>query len=329
MSSFTIQQKAWQSASRGCQWILNLLASDGSISGGTDLRAYYKTPAALLAHGHTREAHRLLDFVEARYLLASGDLDGSGVPWFAIYRTYPHSWLCCAAMMSGRFALAHQLSQTIATFHNPATGGFFADEARSSEEIMTTSMAGLASLWAGNLTLAEAAGTWLINLLAAQPDLTQGLYTTWRDGLVTTYPEVEAPSYFIDPSKPKQYYFQYGIAAALLSSLSARTGKQQYLNSARHFLHASAHAGPDRYQTPQSGKIGWGAAWTFRLSRQPADLELVQQVTDGLCALQNDDGSWLATGVYGGASAEADSVTIDVTSEFVALQSFMAEVPNA
>ena len=92
-------------------------------------------------------------------------------------------------------------------------------------------------------------------------------------------------------------------------------------------MHASAQCGADRYQTPQSGKIGWGAAWTYRLSRAPEDLALVEQVVAGLGALQNDDGSWLATGVYGGANAAADSVTLDVTSEFVTLQSFMGLVP--
>jgi len=63
------------------------------------------------------------------------------------------------------------------------------------------------------------------------------------------------------------------------------------------------------------------------MSRNADDLALVAQVSSGLAALQNDDGSWLVTGVYGGASAPADSSTIDITSEFVALQSFMAQVP--
>jgi len=53
----------------------------------------------------------------------------------------------------------------------------------------------------------------------------------------------------------------------------------------------------------------------------------VEQVVAGLGGLQNGNGSWLATGVYGGANAAADSVTLDVTSEFVTLQSFMGLVP--
>jgi len=174
----------WSSAALGAGWLLKQLHPDGTFEGGDDLRAYYKTPAALLANGHTREAHLVLDHIESTLLKSDGDLDGTGVPWFAIYRTYPHSWICCAAMMAGRFSLARQLSAYIATHHNASSGGFYADEAHSIEEVMTTSMAGLASLWAGNLDLAKQAGRWLENLYKAQPDLARGLYTCWRSGLV-------------------------------------------------------------------------------------------------------------------------------------------------
>jgi hypothetical protein len=315
-------------ASRGCDWLLDLLTLQGELQGGADLRAYYKTPSAFLAHGLPNEAHLLLDYVEAKHLLPNGDLDATGVPWISSYRTYPHSWLCCAAMSAGRFALARQLSGFIASYHNPASGGFFADEARTHEEIMTTAMAGLACLWAGHRSLATAAGNWLGNLYRAQPDLSRGLYTTWRNGLVTEYDADQAASFLVDATKPRQYYFQYGIAAVLLSSLAAATGEARWLELARNFLGATQHLGPDRYQTPQSGKVGWGAAWTYRLSRDPAELELVEAVTAGLAALQNDDGSWLATGEYGGSQAPADSATIDVTSELAALLSYMSQAPH-
>lgn len=319
----------WRSATLGAQWLLGHLRTDGSLAGGDDLRAYYKTPAAFLAHGDTREAHRVFDYIESKLLLPNGDLDGSGVPWYSIYRTYPHSWICTAAVMGGRFRLARRLAEFIATWHNPASGGFYAGETRDLEEIMTTSMAGIASLAAGNTALAIAAGAWLENLYNAQhTTIASGLYTCWHNGLIRDYDEAAAPSYKIDPAKPRQYYFQYGISAALLTSLAGATGDQRWLDLASKFLRASAFAGPDRYQTPQAGKIGWGAAWTYRMTHNPEDLELVATVAASLKALQNDDGSWLVTGVYGGATAPADSATIDITSEFVALQSFMAQVPR-
>jgi hypothetical protein len=326
MASNDITQISWSSAERGAKWLLHLLQPDGSFLGGTDLRAYYKTPAALLASGHTVEAHRVMDHIESRYLREGGDLDGAGVPWIDVYRTYPHSWIAVAAMMGGRFELARELTRYIATHHNAASGGFYADAAHTIEEVMTTSMAGLACLWAGQVDLGLAAAGWLEKLYANQPDLRAGLYTSWRNGLVT---DQQDPGSFVDAGKTRQYYFQYGISAAFLTSAAGVTGDGKWLSLAKLFLRASEFAGPDRYQTPQSGKIGWGAAWTHRMTKAPEDRALVEAVMRGLAALQNDDGSWLVTGVYGGASAEADSATIDITSEFVALQSFMAQVGNA
>lgn len=322
-----MHQKAWESAGKGCGWLLSQLRNDGSFAGGDDLRAYYKTPAALLSHGKPVEANRVLDYVERSYLLPGGDLRGDGVPWISVYRTYPHAWICCGAMMAGRFELAKQLADFVAGFHNPASGGFFADEARSVEEVMTTSMAGLACLWAGRHDLALATGGWLENLWRAQPDLTRGLYTSWRGGLVLEYADADAAGCLVDATKSRQWYFQYGISAAFLTALAGATGERRWLDLAQAFLRASDHCGPDRHSTPQSGKVGWGAAWAYRQSRAPEDLALMEAVVGGLTALQNDDGSWLATGVYGGASAASDSVTLDVTSEFVTLQSFMGLTP--
>ncbi len=291
------------------------------MQGGNDLRAYYKTPAALVLSGHLVEAERVLDYISENLLQPDGDLNGAGVPWFGIYRTYAHSWICCAAMMRGRFELVRMLKGFLATYHDPASGAFFADAARSKQEIMTSSMAGLACLWAGDQDRALAVGHWLKVLLQAQPDLRRGLYTTWRDGaLVVDFPQADAPRFLVDSSKPQQKYFQYGISAALLSSLAAATGDDHWLLSAQEFLAASAYAYDDRYSTPQSGKIGWGAAWTYRLSRREQDRVLAATVVEGLAAMQNGDGSWIATGAYGGERADADSAVIDITAEFTALQ---------
>ncbi|BDC53015.1 hypothetical protein F183_A53300 [Bryobacterales bacterium F-183] len=323
-----MNELAWTSARRAAEWLRALLDPKlGVLQGGSDLRAYYKTAAAFQANGMVHEANAVLHAIERDFLRPGGDLDGSGVPWYSIYRTYPHSWICCAAMQQGRFDLAYRLREFIETFHNPFSGGFYAGETRDVEEVMTTSMAGLACLWSGKVDTALAAGGWLKTLWEAQPDIKKGLYTSWKNGaLVTAFDEAEAGGALVDVSKPRQYYFQYGISAALLVSLYGATADRTWLDLAQRFLHASQYCGPDRYATPQSGKIGWGAAWVSRVSADPADRILSREVSKGLCALQNGDGSWLATGVYGGDTAEADSVTIDVTAEFATLQGWMALV---
>ncbi len=319
---------AWESARRGAEWLKKHLRPDGSMEGGTDLRAYYKSAAAFLAHGQVREAERVFDYVERHYVLANGDLRGDGVPWFPMFRTYAHGWLGCAAVRHGRYELARRLMDFVTTTYDPASGGFFADAARTHCEVMTTSMAGMLALATGRLQYALAAATFLRRLYEAQPDLRRGLYTRWTTTLVTEFAAEDAAGHLVDAQKARQWYFQYGIAAAHLASVAAVTGDRQWLKLAQDYLCAADYLGEDRYQTPQSGKIGWGAAWAYALSSGPVERALAATVSQGLRALQNDDGSWLATGVYGGAAAAADDVTLDVTAEFVTLQSWMGLVPN-
>lgn len=319
---------AGECARRGARWLLGLLEADGSLRGATALDAYYKGPCALAFAGYREEARRLLDFAERRFLRPGGDLDGTGVAWYERFRIYPHAWLLWGAAELGRKAMAESLAGFLAGQRNPETGGFRAD-ADGTEEIMTTSLAGLAMLRAGRVEFARDAGAWLERVLEAQPDLRRGLTHVWKPGAGLN--EGDGSVWFrVNASEPRQWYFQYGISAALLADLARVTGEARWLDPARRYLHASAHCHEDRYRTPQSGKIGWGAAWTQALSRRPEDAALVDAVIEGLAALQGGDGSWNAEGVYD-AQPAADNAAgrIDVTSEFVALLSMMESAPAA
>jgi len=228
--------------------------------------------------------------------------------------------------MRGRFRIAHSLLRTLAAYHGEETGGFFLTaegykQRRGRQEIMTTSLAGLACLWAGRLDIATSTGQWLRQIYDAQPDLSKGLYTVWdtRNGLVTQFPESEAKSFLVDASQPEQWYFQYGVSAVFLSSLSAATQGKEWLELARNFLHASKYCREDVYRRPASGKIGWGAAWCYRLSGDREDKDIAVAVIEGLRALQNEDGSWSTTGARRDKSVPASEPDIDVTAEFTGL----------
>jgi hypothetical protein len=319
-------KRARESAGRGAQWLLALLQDGGSLRGAPPLDAYYKTPCALLGSGHPKEADSVLDFVAARFLRPDGDLDGSGVPWFEQFRIYPHAWLACGALQLGRHDVADLLAQFLRSRWNEESGGFRAD-AEGAEEIMTTSMAGLACLWAGQHDVARGVAAWLERVMSAQPDLHRGLYHVWKPGAGLVEGD-RSVRYFVDASEPRQWYFQYGISAAFLSQYSLRENDTPSLELARKYLHASAHCREDVYRRPQSGKIGWGAAWTFASSHSPADASLMEKVIKGLCSLQCGDGSWNAEGVYEAQPSADAGPRIDVTSEFVALLSFMEKTPG-
>jgi hypothetical protein len=314
------------SAHRGAHWLIGLQQPDGSFKGARSVEDYYKAPFGLILTGHVAEAERLLDHVGKKYLREDGDLDGNGVAWFDQFRIYPHSWLTIAAMMLGRFEIAHSLLRVLVAHHDESSGGFFSTpegrrQGRGVQDVMTTSIAGLACLWAGRLDIALRTGQWIQRLYEAQPDLSQGLYFVWdsQAGLVTHFPETEATAFCVDVNKTTQWYFEYGIAAAFLASLCGVTRDRRWLELAQKFLRASKVCRDDVYRQPQSGKIGWGAAWTYRLSGDPEDRQLVKAVAAGLHALQSPEGWWSALNVYDYKKAMNVESSIDVTNEFVGL----------
>lgn len=323
MSEPNPQITARNRAARAAEWLLKLLQPDGSLESAKALDAYYKSPAALCFSGHTAEAHRVLDYVATRFLQPNGDLDGTGVGWYDRFRIYPHAWLTWGAVELGRHDIAKQLAAFLQTRHNPETGGFRADD-EGTEEIMTTSMAALASLRAGHIDTARHAARWLKDTFAMQPDLTRGLYHVRKPGAML-YEGDSSVWYLVNAKELRQWYFQYGISAAFLAAYSKATGDTSALALAQAYLHASAHCREDRYRTPQAGKIGWGAAWTHALTNAPQDQALVTAVVDGLGALQCGDGSWNSAGVYEENPADAAVARLDVTAEFAALFALMGE----
>ncbi len=314
----TTQSLARTNAGRGAQWLLDHLLPNGSFRDASALDAYYKAPCALHFSRHTAEATLVLDHVESAFLCPDGDLDGSGVAWYDKFRIYPHAWLAWGARELGRDAMAQSLVSFLASRWNPASGGFAADS-EGTEEIMTTSMAGLACLRNGRMDIAAGVAAWLERIFLAQPDLLRGLLHVIKPGVGLT--EGDGSVWFlVNARELRQWYFQYGLSAAFLADYARLSGEPAWMDLAHRYLRASAHCREDRYSTPQSGKIGWGAAWA-------GIPELVDAVVTGLGALQCGDGSWNSEGVYEAAPSQSPVARLDVTAEFVALLSLMAGQP--
>lgn len=310
----------------GAGWLLARWNKDGSLLEAKDLSAYYKAPVALLWSGYADEARAVLEFVKNRFLRDGGDLDGTGVAWIEQYRIYPHAWLAWGAHELGDFQLAQELTGFLKGRWNLESGGFRTRE-DGTEEIMTTSMAGLACLVNGESAVAAGTARWLEMIFRTQPDLQKELVHVWRPGEGLVRGDGSA-AFVVDCSKLRQWYFQYGISAAFLAEYAKRTGRHEALRLAEEYLRASAFCAEDRYRTPQSGKIGWGAAWVYAQTRDAEELRLVEQVSEGLRALQCGDGSWNAEGVYEAKPTASDAARFDVTAEFVALLAQMGRNTN-
>jgi hypothetical protein len=313
-------------AQRGADWLVGLMQPDGSLRGATSINDYYKAVTGLAVAGRPREAERMLNYLGRRFLTEEGDLDGAGCPWFDQFRIYPHAWVLMAAVIQARFDLVRKLVHFLQRFQDPKTGGFFgstdAYQRQSEQEFMTTGVVALALLWAGHTEAALRTGTWMRRLLDAQEDVTQGLAFVWNRQtaeLVTEFPAEKAVEYRINARQTAQWYFQFGIAAALAASLAGATGDGSWLDLGHAYLRASKHCREDVYLQGTSGKIGWGAAWMYRLTGDPADRAIAEAVYNNLSAAQHADGWWNGSNIYSKDWSSKPAPGIDVTGEFIAL----------
>jgi hypothetical protein len=324
-------------ARRAADWLAGLMAPDGSLRGAGSINDYYKAVVGLAAAGRHNASERMFNYVVRRYLRDDGDLDGTGCAWFDQFRTYPHAWLLMAAVVRARFDLVRLWARFLERFQDPDNGGFYGtlehQRRRGEQEMMTTGVAAIALLWAGRVEAALRAGHWLRRLHDAQPDLSRGLYFVWnrQTGLVTDFPEAKALEYRIDAGKTGQWYFQYGIAAALGSGLFGVTGDRAWLDLGRKYLDATKHCREDVFRQGTSGKIGWGAAWMYRMTHDPADRAVAEAVHANLRAAQHPDGWWSVENIYSRDWSSCPTPQIDVTGEFAALLSWIetALVPEA
>src|SRR5262245_10306361 len=220
---------------RAAGWLAGLMQPDGSLRGATSINDYYKAVVGLAAAGWQDESERMLDYVAARFLRDDGDLDGTGCAWFDQFRIYPHAWLLMGAVVRSRFDLVRRWGGFLEAFQDPDNGGFYGSVAersrRGDQELMSAGVVAIALLWAGRVEAALRAGLWLRRLFESQPDLTSGFFFVWnrQSGLVTEFPETRSVEYRINAAETGQWYFQYGIGAALSAGLFGATGDRSWL----------------------------------------------------------------------------------------------------
>lgn len=319
-------------ARRAADWLAGLMAQDGSLHGAKSINDYYKAVVGLAAAGRHNESEQMLDYVVQKFMGDDGDLDGAGCDWFEQFRIYPHAWLLMAAVVRARFDLVRTWADFLERFQDPDNGGFYGTSAhlnqRGEQELMTTGVVAIALLWAGRIKAALGAGEWLRRLYDAQPDLSRGLYFVWdrRAGLVTEFPALKAVEYQVDAANTGQWYFQFGIGAALGAGLFGATGDRAWLKLGRNYLDAAKHCREDVFRQGTSGKIGWGAAWLCRMTRDPADRAVAQAVYGNLRDAQHPDGWWSVENIYSRDWSACPAPQIDVTGEFATLLSWMENI---
>jgi hypothetical protein len=289
---------------KGVQWLLNHIDDDGRAVGADVRNTYYRLPWTLSLAGEPGVAARVLSWIEREALDATGDLRPGPAQEPNIHRwaSYPLAIIALGAWRLERYATAQRILDTLERFQDPATGGAYTErpEVRASarQDLFPTAQLGMTALATGRMEVAHAAFRWVTALYDAQPDLPQRLYTGWDEGGLITVAETpsEAFELITDLTKPRQCFFNPGIAAAFCGRYCAATGDDEARELGRALLRLSADGTPAQFDFSESRQIckfGWGAAAMLEVDPEGGHRRHVERMAHWFCASQEPDGHWV------------------------------------
>ena len=293
-----------RSRDRGCAFLLKELGANGAFPAGEpEVGQYYKTLTAFQVCGHNDAANRLCRWIRAEGMTADGDFQPRGESTSGHAYAYFNAWVILGAHRLGQLDISQRGVDFLSGFHDERTGGFYSSleerEADTKQDLMVVSMCGLAFLQVGRLEIACRVGAWLKNLMDAQPDFPQRLYTVYSRALgLHTVPEpgLEFRYVVVADARDDQAFFNAGIAASFLCRLFQVTGEKQWLELAMSYMSFAEVASDELFRLIRAGKVGWAASLLFGLSGKEKYREMAIRIGKNLAALQSEQGFWSGVG---------------------------------
>jgi hypothetical protein len=306
---------------RGIAYLLGQQRDDGALGSPEQegLGPYYKALWAFAAGGRPDAGNRLADWVARNVLTDEGDFAGPmrGTDHDSSY-PYSNAWMIIGAQKLGRFDISYRGMEFLRLLQHEEVGGFRIkrDDESAPQDILCSSQGGNACLFTGHLREAREVGRFLRTLWEAQPYPDRELFLAYRpgQGLRTDFPDERQRLFSVRVDRTKQRYFNMGIASAFLARLTQATGDREWVELGKHFLSISFNVLDEMYETAQVGKVGWGAALVYGVTREEKYRELAERVSEAMLAQQTDTGGWDNTGGY-----VNDAIRAEVTAEFVVL----------
>lgn len=318
--------KYYAAIKRGTEWLCLLQKEDGSY--GTDvtaLEAYYKSPLAFAEAGKMIEGHKVLDWIIENHLTSEGHFHETLVdPSFQRYcDLYQDFWIIWGAYRLGRLDIAQRTLDFTLHFFDRSSGGFQSiitvDPPSAPREVRSTALGGLVNLIAGNIEVAKAAGDFLVEMLDLQPDLSRGFFLV-RDAsesVVTDFPPEKERFFVVSRNQTRPLYYALGLAVSFLAKLFLMTQESKYLSFTERYFGVCEGYGQDIFQHHYSGKLGWGLAMLYRITRESKYAQLAITVADYLTALQLPTGEWFLHGLFPEPREQPLVLTIDRTAEYI------------
>jgi len=309
------------SKSRGVEYLRSQQRADGAL--GTPERdglgPYYKALWAFAAAGESDAGNRLATWLVNNVQTPEGDFAGPmrGTMHDNNY-AYPNAWLLAGAQKLGRFDLTSNGIPFLLALQDTSTGGFKMQPARedSIQDVLNSAQAGNACLFAGHLDAAQRVAGFLRMMWDAQPAPEREFFIVYKPGagLRTEFPENRQFLHSIRADKPRQPYFNLGMAPAFLVRLAQADGDAAHIELGKHYIELAFNVLDEMYETAQVGKVGWGAALLYGATGEERYRALAERVGEAMIAQQTDTGGWDNTGGF-----VNEAIRAEVTSEFVVL----------
>jgi hypothetical protein len=281
-----------KAAQRGSEWLASKQQEDGSI---TTAEVYYKAPYALSVTGRTLEANKLINWIKTDVLQDNGDLN---------HNIYKNSWIVQGAHRLARFDVSLKGMDYILQAQAPCGGFCATNDISQIVEPIYTAWGGLCAVYTGHIDKACKAGNCFIEMVRQQPDEMKFYYNMTADGNLLTN------SGFVDATKPKQIYYNPGIAMIFLMRLYLATANEKYLSTASEIFEFTLRCASDAYKTPPSGKSGLGCALLHDITGDVRARDKAIELADYLVKIQHPDGAW------GFSLNDAFETLVDITAEF-------------
>ena len=327
MEISSIQDQLESGLHRSVDWVLQRIATDGEPIGGSQRNNYYRIPFALSIAGAREPASRVLSWIERHALTDGGDLK-SGAPqgvFTTKYSSYPLALIAIGAWHLEREDTALSIMTKLSDFQDKDSGGSYAErpEIRTSsrQDLFPTAQLGMVALTTSYNEIADGAFRWLSNLYEAQPELPNRLYTGWdNNGLITDIQNDEDSQFHLltDFQKPRQAFYNPGIAAAFLARYFMYTGNQDAKSLGHKFLKLHDSASDRQYayeESKQICKYGWGAALMMLADRNTTLLPTVLRMAEWFLDAQLDDGRWENSPFQD--PKPTDQSSLEITAEFI------------
>lgn len=312
---------------RGGSWLIGHIGADGNP--GAHHGHYYRLPWSLALTGHRRQAAAVLSWVEREALDAAGDLRRG--PARASFQTrwssYPLAILATGAWHLERYDTALRIAHRLHAYQDQESGGAFAGhpDHRDNErqDLFPTAQMGMTGLTTGTMDLAHGACRWLQLLFDAQPELPKRLYTA-TDGphLFTDAGGDEQLAWetVTDFTKPRQAFYNPGIAAAFLSKYAMATGRVDALELAKKYLELTVAGGEQQFDSTDSVqvcKFAWGAAALYEATGEEQYRRYARRMGAWFVECQEPAGSWSNSPFLMERGGHRGSIRIEVTAEFL------------